>query len=351
MPLSQLPESFRAFRVEIADGEVRRGPKEVAASTLPLGGPSAEGAGLVTIEVAYSSLNYKDALSASGNRGVTRTYPHTPGIDAAGTVLESGDPRFQAGDEVVCTGFDLGMDTPGGWGEYVRVPADWLVRLPPALDLRSAMALGTAGVTAALAVARLESVGVTPALGPMVVTGASGGVGGLAVALLAARGYEVVASSGTPEAHGLLERLGASRIVPREEFGVDSGRPLGKAEFAGGIDAVGGVTLANLLKRTRIGGAVAACGLVGSPELNVGVYPFILRGVSLLGVDSQHWPIERRSELWRRLAADWNDHLAGIDGLVEEVRLEDLEDRIVAILEGRVSGRVVVAVDPHDRPV
>lgn len=204
------------------------------------------------------------------------------------------------------------------------------------------MALGTAGVTAAIALARLESVGVRPALGPLVVTGASGGVGSVAVGLLAARGYQVVASSGKPAAHELLQRLGAVRIVPREELGEADGRPLGRAEYAGGVDTVGGTTLANLLKRTRIGGAVAACGLVGGAELSVGVFPFILRGVSLLGVDSQHWPIGARAALWEDLATAWNDVLANVPGLVTEVGLSELEQGITDILAGRVSGRVVV---------
>lgn len=366
MSRSELPDAFNAFRVTLEGETVKRGLQRVGADTLPPASPVAgqaaapradpgpgqaapapadaeTAAGSVTIAVAFSSLNYKDALSASGNRGVTRSYPHTPGIDAAGTVVDSGDPRYAPGDEVVCTGFDLGMNTPGGWAEYVRVPADWLVHLPAGLDLRASMALGTAGVTAQLAIERLESVGLEPELGPVVVTGASGGVGSLAVALLAARGYEVVASSGTPGAHGLLTRLGANRVVPREELGTEDRRPLGKAEFAGGVDTVGGVTLANLLKRTRIGGAVAACGLVGGAELPVGVFPFILRGVSLLGVDSQHLPKERRVGLWSGLADAWRDHLAGVEGLVAQVGLGAMEEKIESILAGGVVGRVVVA--------
>ena len=296
----------------------------------------------VVVRVWASSLNYKDALSASGNRGVTRSYPHTPGIDVAGEVTASRDARFAPGDLVLCTGYDLGMDTPGGFGEYVSVPGDWLVRLPEGLSPEDAMVLGTAGLAAALALRRLASVGAGPGLGPLVVTGASGGVGSLAVWLAARAGYEVVASTGTPAAEGLLARLGAARVAPRSELAERTDRPLLKGELAGAIDTVGGVTLANLLKRTAIGGAVAACGLVGGAELETTVYPFILRGVALLGVDSQHASAAERAAAWEELARAWREDGERLRELVTVVDLGGLEEQVERILAGRTVGRVVV---------
>ncbi len=331
------PTSYRALRVDVQDGVAHREVAAVPWETLP----DLD----VTVRVSHSSLNYKDALSATGNRGVTRRFPHTPGIDAAGTVVASRDPRFAPGDAVLCTGYDLGMDTPGGMAEYVRVPADWLVRRPPGLDAFTAMALGTAGFTAALALDRLRAAGVEPSLGPLVVTGASGGVGSLAVALLARAGFEVVASTGKPGAAALLSRLGAARLIPREELGAVGDRPLAPAAYAGGVDTVGGATLAGLLKSTVVGGAVAACGLVGGAELPLTVFPFILRGVALMGVTSQHANAAVRDQVWGRLAADAGLLSLLADGdLVRHVPLEGLEAEIGAILAGRVTGRVVVTI-------
>ncbi len=329
------PDTYRSLRVTLEDGAARREVVDAPWSTLPDHD--------VTVRVSHSSLNYKDALSASGNRGVTRDYPHTPGIDAAGTVAASRDPRFAEGDPVLCTGFDLGMNTAGGLAEYVRVPGDWLVRRPTGLGAHDAMAFGTAGLTAALAVARLAAVGVTTALGPAVVTGASGGVGTLAVALLAAEGYEVVASTGKEAAAGLLRRLGAARTIPRVELASESSRPLLPIRYAGGVDTVGGITLANLIKSTTIGGAVAACGLVGGSDVPLTVFPFILRGVALLGVDSQHAGMAARQAVWERLATDLR--LLGIvqdPELVREMGLDELEEAFAALLAGGVTGRIVV---------
>lgn len=331
----EAPTTYRALRVDVEDGAARREVAIVPWGTLPDHD--------VTVRVSHSSLNFKDALSATGNRGVSRHYPHTPGIDAAGRVVASRDPRFAPGDEVLCTGFDLGMDTPGGWAEYVRTPGDWLTRLPAGLSARDAMALGTPALTAALAIQRLRSAGVTPEVGPMVVTGASGGVGVMAVALLALAGFEVIASSGTPAATGLLTRLGASAVLPREALATPSERPLLPAKYGGGIDTVGGTTLASLLKGTVIGGAVAACGMVGGADLEVSVFPFILRGVALLGVDSQHAPSGAREALWRGMADDPRLLEAIRDpDLVHAVPLEGLEPAVSGILVGRVVGRVVV---------
>src|SRR5690606_11207457 len=310
--------SFRAFRVHVEDGSVRRGVELVGADSLPDHD--------VVVRVRYSSLNYKDALSASGNRGVTRNYPHTPGIDAAGVVVASRDERFAPGNCVICTGHDLGMDTPGGFGEYVSVPGDWLVRPPTGLTPEGAMALGTAGLTAALALRRLAAAGAAPGLGPLVVTGASGGVGSLAVWLAARAGYEVVASTGTAEAAGVLRRLGAARVAPREELSQVTERPLLRGELAGAVDTVGGVTLANLLKRTCVGGAVAACGLVGGAELHTTVFPFILRGVALMGVDSQHAPRDERVAAGEELAAAWREDGSTVERIMTVAGLAELAE-------------------------
>lgn len=332
------PETYRALRVQLDETgtqTAQRSVQTVPFSTLP--------EHEVTVRVSYSSLNYKDALSATGNRGVTRVYPHTPGIDAAGTVVESTDARYSAGDQVLVTGYDLGMDTPGGYGEYIRVPGEWVVPLPDGMTLRQSMALGTAGFTAALSLERLAFAGATTDLGPLVVTGASGGVGTWAVAMAAAAGYEVIASTGKPAAEPLLRRLGASQVVSRAQLSETTDRPLLKGVYAGGVDTVGGTTLENLLKSTVVGGAVAACGLVGGAALNLTVHPFILRGVALAGVSSQHAPRQTRLELWRQMA-DSTALLAAVDddAMVTEVGLEELEPQIQRILAGQVLGRVVV---------
>jgi acrylyl-CoA reductase (NADPH) len=322
---------FRAFRVE-KTGETFSGRVQtVARDTLP--------PGELTVRVAYSSLNYKDALSATGNPGVTKAYPHTPGIDAAGTVLESSDSRFAVGDEVIVTSYDLGMNTPGGFGELIRVPAAWALALPAGLSLREAMALGTAGLTAGLCLEALLAHGLESDQGPVVVTGASGGVGSVAVALLAKAGFEVVASTGTEAAHGWLRELGAAEIIPRAELSEASERPLLKARFAGAVDTVGGEPLSNLVKSLRYRGAVAACGLVAGPQLSLTVFPFILRGVSLLGIDSAECPMALRRRVWERLAGDWKVDLSVV---TQEVALEDLGGAIEEILAGRTQGRVLV---------
>ena len=326
--------TFRAYRVEENEDGFTASVKTLHLGDLP--------AGEVTVRVAYSSLNYKDALSARGNRGVTRSYPHTPGIDAAGVVLDSSDPRFSAGQSVIVTSYDLGMNTAGGFGEMIRVPADWVVPLPDGLDLREAMILGTAGLTAGLALRALERYGLSPAAGPVVVTGASGGVGSLSVALLAHLGYQVIASTGSRRAHGLLESLGASRILERSKLSQASDRPLLGRSHAGAIDTVGGTTLENLVKATDDFGAVAACGLVGGSELRLTVYPFILRGVALLGIDSAGVAMATRIQVWRKLAGPWKPQ--GLERLAKEVTLEALTDEIEAILKGRTVGRVLVRV-------
>lgn len=318
---------------EQADGAFRRSMVQRRVEDLPSGD--------LLIRVHYSSLNYKDALSSSGNRGVTRKYPHTPGIDAAGVVVASDSPDFQPGDEVIVIGYDLGMNTPGGFGGYVRVPASWATPRPPGLTLRASMALGTAGFTAAQCVDALLQHGVTPAGGEVLVTGATGGVGSIAVALLSKLGMTIVAATGKPEEADYLHDLGARAVIARSEVDDASGRPLLRERWAGVVDTVGGNILATAIKATRYGGAVAACGNVASPALELTVYPFILRGVRLLGIDSVNVPISARRALWERLAGAWK--LDRLERLAREVTLAGLNAEIDAILLGQQRGRVVLA--------
>jgi len=296
--------------------------------------------GELLVKVHYSSLNYKDALSATGRPGVTKRYPHTPGIDAAGEVVSCSDGRFAPGAPVILTGFDLGMNTAGGFGQYVRVPSAWGVALPAGLSIRESMALGTAGFTAGLSVWKLAAAGVAPEAGDILVTGATGGVGSIAVAVLAKAGYRVVAATGKATEAEYLQRLGAAEVVSREDVLEGSERPLGKERWAGVVDCVGGTMLAAALKATRYGGAVTCCGLVGSAELPVNVFPFILRGVSLLGVDSVQCPMTPRLQVWEKLAGDWKPQ--ALEAAAEECTLQELEPRIQAILEGKLRGRTVV---------
>lgn len=297
-------------------------------------------AGDVLIKVQYSSLNYKDALSASGNKGVTRQFPHTPGIDAAGVVSASDSAEFAAGDEVIVIGYDLGMNTAGGFGEYIRVPADWVVKCPNGLGVRESMIIGTAGFTAALCLEKLELNGVTPNTGPVLVTGATGGVGIFAVALLHHLGFEVIASTGKATAHELLRSLGASTIIDRSELSEDNPRPLLKEQWAAAIDVVGGEALFNVVKSIRYGGSVACCGLVQSPAFKGSVLPFILRGVNLLGVDSVQLPLATKAALWAKLATTWK--LPQLESLCTEIGFEDLEAALRTVLNGGATGRYLL---------
>jgi putative YhdH/YhfP family quinone oxidoreductase len=317
---------------ETSDKKFVREIKEKKLSDLP--------AGELLIEVKYSSLNYKDALSASGNKGVTRNYPHTPGIDAAGIVVESTSPNFKIGDQVIVTGFDLGMNTSGGFGRYIRVPVSWALKLPENITLKESMAYGTAGFTAALAVLRMQQHGLTKEQGEVLVTGATGGVGSFAVGILAKLGFHVVAATGKTNEKDFLLGLGAKEIISREDASDASGRPLLKTRWAGVVDTVGGNILATGIKSTKQRGSVAACGNVASPDLTLTVYPFILRGVSLLGIDSAESPMAIRSLIWNKIAGEWKlDHL---DNLVSECSLEELNNKIDLILAGKIRGRVVV---------
>ena len=296
--------------------------------------------GDVLVRVAFSSLNYKDALSATGNRGVTKKFPHTPGIDAAGEVVESKVADFIPGDRVTVTDYDLGMNTPGGWGELIRVPAAWVVPLPPSISLKESMAIGTAGLTAALSVLEIRQSDVTPDQGEVLVTGATGGVGSLAVAILAKAGYTVVAATGKAEEHGFLKRLGANRVIGREEVDPDPRRPMLAGRWAAVVDTVGGSVLAGALKSVKPLGVVTCCGLVASAELNTTIYPFILRGVRLIGVDCAECPIEMRRELWEMLSSPWKVDV--IEEMYAEIGVEELDEYIARMLDGGSRGRVVV---------
>lgn len=295
-------------------------------------------AGDVLIQVHYSSLNYKDALSATGNKGVTRAFPHTPGIDAAGIVEESGSPEFSPGDPVLVTSYDLGMNTAGGFGRYIRVPGEWVVPLPGGLSLEESMVHGTAGFTAAMSVERLLS-GVYNSRGPVLVTGATGGVGSLACAILARLGFDVAAVSGKPD-DGFLASLGVKEIIPRQEFTQNTKPPILKARWAGVVDTVGGEILATAIKSTMENGIVTCCGLVASPDLPITVFPFILRGTALFGIDSQHCPMPLRRDLWNNLAGDWKPELP--PNFTQKVSLTDLNPYIDKILKGQIKGRTLV---------
>jgi putative YhdH/YhfP family quinone oxidoreductase len=328
---------FKALWItETADGKFERNIVERVIDDLPQGE--------VVIRVLYSSLNYKDALSATGNKGITRKYPHTPGIDAAGIVEISRNEQFATGDEVIITGHDLGMNTAGGYGEFIRVPAAWVIRKPEGYTLRECMILGTAGITAALGLHKMELLGLTPSQGPIVVTGSTGGVGSVAVSLLAKAGYEVIAVTGKSHANEYLAHLGAHKIESRDFVNDTSGKALLRPQWAGAIDTVGGNTLLTLLKGCKPEGSVVSTGLVSSPKLDATVYPFILNGVSLLGVGSAETPMSMRLLVWDKLKDVWNikDKL---NAVVKEVTLDELNlTYIDSILQGKIMGRIVVKI-------
>ncbi len=299
--------------------------------------------GEVTINVAFSTLNYKDGLCIGPGGGLVRNYPHVPGIDLAGTVAASDDPRYKPGDKVVLTGWRVGEAYWGGYAQKARVKADWLVPLPEGLSPRQAMAVGTAGFTAMLAVMALEDHGLAPGDGPVLVTGAAGGVGSVAVALLAALGHEVAAVTGRPETEDYLRNLGASRIVPRDEIAETVKRPLESETWAGCVDAVGGAMLARVLGQMKYGASVSAVGLAGGAALPATVIPFLLRGVNLLGIDSVMQPYARRVQAWERIARDLP--MDKLEAMTHPATLADLPQLGADILKGKVQGRVVVDVN------
>ncbi|SLM30280.1 putative quinone oxidoreductase YhfP [Desulfamplus magnetovallimortis] len=323
---------FKAFIVEEISGNTfRRFTGEKKVEDLPDGD--------LLIRVQYSSLNYKDALSATGNRGVTRRYPHTPGIDASGVVQESRSDLFKAGDEVIVTSYDLGMNTSGGYGQYIRVPESWAVKLPDGMSLKESMILGTAGFTAGMSVFFIKDQ-VSSENGDILVTGSTGGVGTIAVALLSCLGYRVTAVTGKPDAVDFLSTLGASFVLSREDVTKGGDQPMMKARWNGVVDTVGGDILASSIKSTRPWGVVTCCGLVASPDLSVNVFPFILRGVKLVGIDSQNCPMNIRTKIWHLFANEWK--LSFPDGFYREITLDDLDENIDLILKGKQKGRVIV---------
>ena len=297
--------------------------------------------GELLIKVKFSSLNYKDALSASGAPGVTRNYPHTPGIDAVGIIEETKDQNFKEGDSVIVTGYDLGMNTSGGFGEYIRVPSSWAINLPSGLSERDSMSLGTAGLTAGLSIQALDDYNSNQGFDNLnsIVTGSTGGVGSIAVMLLSKLGSSVTAVTGKETQKGLLERLGATEIISREELSEISRTPIGKTIWNFGVDVVSGNILTLLLASLKPGGAVACSGLVGGPSFESSIFPFILRGNALLGIDSVEIPLQKKLQVWENFASDWQLDLSD---LVKEVTLEELEKEISTILEGGQVGRVLV---------
>jgi acrylyl-CoA reductase (NADPH) len=332
--LQELPPTFRGFVAERSDDAFRRGVRSIAAADLP--------PGEVVVRVAWSGVNYKDGLAARRDGRVARADMLVPGIDLAGDVVASAAPDIAVGSTVIAHGYDIGVARHGGYAEYARVPADWIVPLPRGLSAREAMSLGTAGFTAAMALDALEARGLTPSAGPVLVTGASGGLGRHAIGILAARGYEAWAATGKRDEAARLMELGAAGVLDRDEVIAESGRPLDSARWAGAVDAVGGPTLPYVLRTLRTGAAVAACGNAGGAEFSTTVLPFILRGVALLGMDSVTLPIDARRALWNRLATDYRPRGLGED--VTEVDLDTLEPALDDVLEGRARGRWLVRV-------
>lgn len=325
-------KKFRALIARESDGKFVRNIEERNISDLPLND--------VLIRVQFSGLNYKDALSATGNKGVTRNYPFQPGIDASGIVEESASPLVNPGDEVLVTGYDLGMNTDGGFGEYIRVPGEWVVPRPSGLTLRDCMIYGTAGFTAALGIDKMLRMGQSPEDGKILVTGASGGVGSLVLGILSRLGFEVIAATGKADAHEYLKELGASEIIGRESVDDQSGKFLIKPQWAGAFDTVGGNTLNTVLKACRVHGSVATAGNARSFKLDTTVFPFILNGVNLLGVNSATCPMDHRKELWDKLAGKWR--VSNLEKIGHAMKLEELDHYIGEILLGRTMGRMVL---------
>ena len=328
-------DNFKAFIVNKTEEDLSAEVKTINLEDLP--------AGDVVIKVAYSSVNYKDGLASIPNGKIVRSYPFVPGIDLAGTVVSSNDSRFMQGDEVIATSYEIGVSHYGGYSEYARIPGDWIVPLPDGLSLSEAMVYGTAGFTAALSVHRLEENGLTPDKGKVLVTGATGGVGSVAVSMLAKRGYHVVASTGKESEHNYLRKIGAAEIIGRDEVAGEKIKPLDKQLWAAAVDPVGGKTLSAILSKLDYNGSAAVSGLTGGTDVATTVFPFILRGINLLGIDSVYCPMETRKLLWKRMATDLKP-----EGLLEtiqnEVTLEELPAVLSAILKGKNRGRTIVKI-------
>ena len=328
-----LPDEFKALVVtETDDKQFVRSVEQKQITDLPEGD--------VVVQVGYSSLNYKDVLSATGNRGVTRNFPHTPGIDAAGIVADSTDDAFKPGDQVIVTSYDLGMNTAGGFGQYIRIPAGWVVPLPEGLTIPEAMIYGTAGFTAALSVWNLIDGGVAPDDGDVLVSGATGGVGSLAVSILSKLGYSITAVNGVVDESDYLKKIGAGNIISIDDAIDTSGRPLLKGLWAGSIDTVGGDILATSIKTTNHGGVVTCCGNVASADLPINVYPFILRGVRLIGIDSQNCPMPLRKKIWQKIATDWK--IDWLPTITTEASFAELDAKIDLMLQGKHVGRTII---------
>ena len=328
--------AYRAFVVNKDEDDFTASVQTLDESSLPDGD--------VIVAVEWSDLNYKDGLACTPNGRVVTKHPMTLGIDFAGTVVESSDPRYAAGDAVVATGYDLGTGHPGGYAERVRLSGDWLAPMPDGMTSEEAMVLGTAGITAAMSVDVIEKAGLGPESGPIIVTGATGGVGSTAVAMLSARGYEVHASTGKSSEHDFLRELGASEILDREELAAESRRPIERERWAAAVDPVGGSTTASILRQTRYGGVVALSGLTGGVGVETNVMPFILRGVTLAGIESVYWPGEDRPRLWARMAEDFGGRNL-LDLVEARISLEEVPEAASRILAGGVRGRILV--QPH----
>ena len=331
--MEQKNSTFKAFRIEEKDDRYIGSVKPMEFEPLEQDE--------ILVKVHYSSLNYKDALSASGNRGVTRNYPHTPGIDAVGTVEKANSESLKVGDQVIVTSYDLGMNTDGGFAAYIKVPAAWAVKLPPKMTMQEAMIYGTAGLTAGMSILRLSQF-IKPEDGPIAVSGATGGVGALSVAILSKLGYTVSAITGKKAEGAYLMSLGAKAVLLRDEIESFAQKPLLKPLFAGAIDTVGGVILENIIKSIKPMGVVTCCGNVASPKLEMTVFPFILRGATLIGIDSQNYPMDYREKVWTLLANDWKP--TQLHNSFSEISMEELPDKIKLMLEGKLKGRTIVKI-------
>ena len=326
---------MKAFVVE------KIGEKEFTSGIQDISTPKCE-ENEVVIKVTYSSLNYKDALSSIGNPGVTRKFPHVTGIDVSGTIFESTSPVFKIGERVLVTGYDMGMNTNGGHAEFVKIPADWVARIPDAITDKEIMTFGTAGLTAALSVNELMDNGIRPESGSILVTGATGGVGSIAVSILSKIGFTVVAISGKEEKTDYLKRIGASEVILRDTFNEEAKKPMMGEKYAGVVDTVGGEVLANALKYIKYDGVATCCGLTSSHELNTNVFPFILRGVRLIGIDSVECKLEKKQAAWEKIASKWK--ISTLNSITNEITLNEVKDAYSLLLAGKAVGRYVVRI-------